>query len=186
MEKPALRRELFYRLRALPAEERTGASAAIRAFLEKDPDFIGATTVFAYLALPGEPDLGPLVDAWPGKRWCVSRVTEEDRLRFHHLPRLEEAFPGPLGIRQPDPSRHPEVEPTEADLILVPGVGFDPDTRARLGRGRGHYDRFLECALSGPKRPVLVGVLFSVQTAVIPVERHDIPMDRLLSENGWT
>lgn len=186
MEKPALRRELFARLRALPLVERTRSSAAIRTWLAEDPAFIGATTVFAYLALPGEPDLGPLLEAYPGKRWCVSRVTEEDRLRFHHLPRLEEAFPGPLGIRQPDPSRHPEVEPTEADLILVPGVGFDPGTRARLGRGRGHYDRFLESALAGPKRPLIAGVLFSVQYTEITVERHDIPMDRLLSENGWT
>lgn len=186
MEKPALRRELFSRLRALSAEERAKASAAIRTRLEEDPAFIAATTVFAYLALPAEPDLGPLLTAHPGKRWCVSRVSEEDRLRFHHLPRLDEASPGLLGIRQPDPSRHPEVEPTEADLILVPGVGFDPGTRARLGRGRGHYDRFLECALSGLKRPVVAGVLFSVQYAEIPVASHDIPMDRLLSETGWT
>jgi 5-formyltetrahydrofolate cyclo-ligase len=186
MEKRALRRELFARLRALPAEERSDASTAIRARLEQDPAFIAATTVFAYLSLPAEPDLGPLLAAHPGKRWCVSRVTEQDRLCFHHLPRLEEASPGLLGIRQPDPSRHPEVEPTEADLILVPGVGFDPATRARLGRGRGHYDRFLEAALAGPKRPVLAGVLFSVQFGTIPVEPHDIPMDRLLSETGWS
>ena len=32
----------------------------------------------------------------------------------------------------------------------------------------------------------MAGVLFSVQYAIIPVEAHDIPMDRLLSETGWT
>jgi 5-formyltetrahydrofolate cyclo-ligase len=186
MKKPALRRELFSRLRALPPEERARASAAIRTRLEQDPAFIAATTVFAYLALPAEPDLGPLLDAHTGKRWCVSLVTAQERLRFHHLPRVEEASPGLLGIRQPDPSRHPEVEPGEADLILVPGVGFDPVTRARIGRGRGHYDRFLEAALGAGARPILVGVHFAVQQAVVPIEPHDIPMDRLLSEVGWS
>lgn len=185
MEKPALRRDLFSRIRKLSPESRSAASARIRSWLEKDPTFAAAETVFAYLALPGEPDLGPLIRAGSGKRWCVSRVNEDERIHFYHLPRIEEAVPGILGILQPDPDRHEAVAPGEADFILIPGVGFDPANRARLGRGRGHYDRFLEAALACPKRPQLVGVCFSVQYTTVPVEEHDVPMDRLLSEEGW-
>ncbi len=112
--------------------ERTKSSAAIRTWLAEDPAFIGATTVFAYLALPGEPDLGPLLEAYPGKRWCVSRVTEEDRLRFHHLPRLEEAFPGPLGSGSPTPRVIPKSSPprpisssSRGRFDPAPGRGWD-------------------------------------------------------------
>ena len=134
MEKPALRRDLFSRIRKLSPESRSAASARIRSWLENDPAFAAAETVFAYLALPGEPDLGPLIRAGTGKRWCVSRVNEDDRIHFYHLPRIEEAVPGILGILQPDPERHEAVAPGEADFILIPGVGFDPAHAGRLFR----------------------------------------------------
>ncbi len=185
MEKADLRRVLQSRIRRLPVEARSNHAAAIRRHLSEDEGFRSATTVFAYLALPGEPDLALLIEAFPEKRWCASRITPEGRIVFHHLPHLAEALPGSLGIRQPDPFRHPEVAPSEAELILVPGLGFDPQTRARLGRGKGHYDRFLESALSHGRKPTLTGVLFSTQLASIPVESHDVPMDRLVTELGW-
>ncbi len=185
MDKRTLRRELFARIRAIPAERRDARSAAICRSLAADPEFQTAGVVCGYLALSGEPDLSSLFCAVPGQRWAFPRVTEGAGLSFHELGRLSEAIPGGLGIREPDPSRHPEVDAGEPELILVPGVAFDPATRARLGRGRGHYDRFLAKALASARRPRLVGIAFSEQLAEVPAEAHDIPMDRLLTERGW-
>jgi len=185
MDKAALRRELFARIRNLPQDVRAAHSAAIRALAAEDPGFRNAATVFTYLALPGEPDLNPLLADFPEKRWCVPRVVEDGSLAFHRISRIDEAVPGVLGILHPDPARHAAVAADEAECVFVPGVGFDPSTRARIGRGKGLYDRFLAQALAAASRPRLVGVLFSVQLAEVPAEAHDIPMDRLLSEAGW-
>lgn len=185
MDKPALRRELLSRLRALTAEERAARSASLRAALANDPWLRRARTVFAYLALPLEPDLAPLVGAIPGQRWAFPHVVGDGPLSFHLLPHAAEATPGALGILQPDPSRHPLVPVGEADLVLVPGLGFDPATRARLGRGKGHYDRFLSAALASTEPPGIVGVAFSEQLGPVPVEAHDVPMQRLLTDRGW-
>lgn len=182
MDKERARLELFSRLRALNREERAARSAAIRDWLSDDPQFQRAQTVFAFLNLPGEPHLDPLVEAFPGKRWGFSRVSEDDRIVFHRMEQLDEAVLGNSGIREPDPARHPEVSPSDADLFLIPGVGFDPSTRSRIGRGRGHYDRYL----SGVENESsLIGVAFSVQFIELETEAHDVPMDRLVSETGW-
>ncbi len=186
MDKRALRQELFARVRALSDDERRTLSATIRDLLEDDPAFRAARTIFSYLALASEPDLVPLVAAHPEKRWAFPRVTQEDRLVFHEMADPREGLAGPHLIVEPDPEKHPEVAPEKADLILVPGVGFDPATGARLGRGKGHYDRFLASALAHGKPPRLVGVAFSTQLAGLVEEAHDIPMHRILTDAGWS
>jgi 5-formyltetrahydrofolate cyclo-ligase len=185
MNKRETRRELFARIRALRPAERADRSAAIRSWLERDASFQKAEVVFSYLALPGEPDLAPLVAAFPGKCWAFSRVTSEDRITFHTMRATAEAVPGSHGILEPDPGKHPEASPLDADLFLVPGVGFDPETGTRLGRGKGHYDRYLSVARNKPLPAELVGVAFSVQWLELTPEEHDIPMDRVVSETGW-
>ncbi len=185
MEKRERRRELLARVRDIPRGERARRSSAIRAALRRDRAFLTARTVFAYLALPGEPDLAPLVGAVAGQRWAFARVVSADRLDFHLLEDPAEARPGELGISEPDPARHPRIEAAEADLVLVPGVGFDPAGRNRLGRGKGYYDRFLQAALDASATTELVGVAFSEQLGPVPAEAHDIPMHRILTDLGW-
>ncbi len=180
MDKGSLRQELFSRIRALSAEARRDASARICAWLAEDADFRSAGTVLAYLALPGEPDLGPLIAAFPRKRWAFPRIAPGERIVFHFVERSAETRPGACGILEPDPDRHAPLAGEAADLVLVPGVGFDPATRARLGRGKGHYDRFL--AGMPFSRPV--GVAFSTQLVELAPEPHDVPMHRILTEEG--
>lgn len=182
MDKEHARRKLFSRLRDLSKEERATRSSAIREWLAADPEFQRSETVFSFLNLAGEPRLDPLVAAFPDKRWAFSRVTGDDRIVFHRMERLDEAVRGPSGIREPDPMRHPEVSRSNADLLLIPGVGFDPSTRSRIGRGKGHYDRYLH-GLGAEAS--LIGVAFSIQFITLATEAHDIPMTRLVSETGW-
>lgn len=185
MPKSSLRREIFARLRALPPRERSARSGAIAAHLEGSEAFAAARTIFSFVALPSEPDLAPLLLSHPEKRWAFPRIEAGERLVFHEMNRLEESLAGSLGISEPDPRRHPPVSPAGVDLVLVPGVAFDPATRARLGRGKGHYDRFLARVLAEAPSPVLVGIAFAEQLAPVPAEAHDIPMQRLLTELGW-
>ncbi len=67
------------------------------------------------------------------------------------------------------------------DAVLVPGLGFDR-TGGRLGRGGGHYDRFL-----AEVRPdcVRIGLCFQGQlTARLPVDPWDQTVDWVVTECG--
>jgi 5-formyltetrahydrofolate cyclo-ligase len=63
------------------------------------------------------------------------------------------------------------------DWILVPGVAFDWEG-ARLGRGKGYYDRYLESSDA-----LRIGLAWSEQMKEkIPVESHDCHMDFIITE----
>lgn len=71
----------------------------------------------------------------------------------------------------------PPYHLVEPSWLLVPGVGFDLGG-ARLGRGRGFYDRFLE-----GKTMLKIGLAWSEQIKdKIPVEQHDCHMDFIITE----
>lgn len=67
--------------------------------------------------------------------------------------------------------------PVDPEWYLVPGVGFDLKG-ARLGRGKGFYDRFFE-----NKDVLKIGLAWSEQIVPnIPVEQHDCHMDFIITE----
>jgi 5-formyltetrahydrofolate cyclo-ligase len=64
-------------------------------------------------------------------------------------------------------------------VLVIPGIGFSHNG-ARLGRGKGYYDRYLE-KFSGTK----IGVCFEEQLIEkLPCDEHDQLMDFIVSENG--
>lgn len=68
----------------------------------------------------------------------------------------------------------PVLDWREADAVLVPGVAFDR-SGARLGWGKGYYDR----ALAGLDEERLVGVGFASQLVDgFPTSTHDVRL-------GW-
>jgi 5-formyltetrahydrofolate cyclo-ligase len=87
--------------------------------------------------------------------------------------------PGPFGIMQPKKSA-PEVEP---DLILVPLIAVDPHG-ARLGRGKGHYDRVI--ARSKRNGAKLIGVGWPMQRLedTVPADPWDVHLDAFASPDG--
>lgn len=65
----------------------------------------------------------------------------------------------------------------EPQWILVPGVGFDL-SGARLGRGKGFYDRYLE-----KRADCKIGLAWSEQIVEkVPTEKHDSHMDFIITE----
>lgn len=77
----------------------------------------------------------------------------------------EELEPGPFGILQPAHAS-PEATP---DLVFVPLLAFTGRAE-RLGRGDGHYDRWL----AGNPSAVPVGLAWDCQLVDdLPIEPHD-------------
>lgn len=188
MDKKSFRRECLSRINRLSEEERREFSRSICAFISDHPAFLKAGTVFAYSALSGEPDLGTLIADHPEKQWAFPKTSPDNRLSFFLASSMTGMNPGQFGICEPDPALHSPAPYSSADLILVPGLGFDPFSGARLGRGKGYYDRFLGCIpgsrVEEPKS-LKVGVCFSAQFATLQAEPHDVPMHLMVSESGW-
>jgi len=158
---------------------------------------VGIQTIFAYLSTPNEIDTAPLIkyalDA--GIQIGVPRIVG-DTLSFHAIESRDDDFRlGAYGIREPKdlaprifPGPDTGFEPVFPLLVLIPGLAFSRNGQ-RLGRGGGFYDRFLASFLAAypDKREqiILAGAAWSFQIIEgIPVEKHDISVDCLYTENG--
>jgi len=175
--KAAWRREL--RARLARVDDPAGAGAAIRRGLE---EFLARTRperVASFAALPGEPELLPLLSGVTPARWALPRV-EGDRLILHQVAATAELEAAAYGILEPR-ADSPRVDPATIDLFLCPGLGFDR-LGTRLGRGMGYYDRLLAAARPGVPR---LGVAFpEALVDELPAEAHDLPMTHLATPDG--
>lgn len=124
----------------------------------------------------------PLLDELKrqGLPFAIPRVNPDWGLDFFRpLVPIDTLTPSPFGIREPDPSRDSLVSPEEIDLLVIPGVGFDP-WGYRLGQGKGCFDRYL--ARVPPSTP-RIGLAFECQMVEnIPHDSHDQRMDLVLTE----
>ena len=151
------------------------SAATVCAFcaLGDEPDFLGfASSIAARLHATPEDDA-----PWPdGKRIALPRM-DGGKISMRWAGCRAVLAPGRFGILEP-PAEAPRAG-ASFDLILVPGTAFDREG-GRLGRGRGHYDRFLASA-SG----FVTGVCFDDQlVAEVPCEPHDARMDAVVTPSG--
>ena len=73
------------------------------------------------------------------------------------------------------------MEVRTLDLIMVPGVAFTREG-ARMGHGKGYYDKLLQHARADAP---LVALAFECQLfPEIPVQAHDIYMDKIITERA--
>lgn len=187
MDKSELRATMKQRNRALAPNEKRAAAERIFAAVGALPEFAQARCVACFCALPDEPPTAEALHCWSGSKRVVVPRVEGDTMRFYDyrpdaLVRgafgIDEpsvgASGGPVGASATDGGFVHECPPETLDLVVVPGVAFTRDG-ARLGRGRGYYDRYL----SQPGlRAFCVGVCFAHQLVdALPVEPHDRAMD---------
>jgi 5-formyltetrahydrofolate cyclo-ligase len=183
-DKPALRRALLAARQALAQDTAnlatldTRLGAELRRLLdERAPRCVGF-----YWPTAGEFDARAAVAAWlaaaPGRTAALPVVTDAaEPLAFHLWHPASAMREGRYRIPVPA-----EARPAEPDLLLIPCVGFDPQ-RLRLGYGGGFYDRTLAARAA---RPYAVGVAYAcARLAELPRETHDIPLDLIVTEDGW-
>ena len=132
--------------------------------------YASARRVMAFAATAGEPDTDSLFARLErDTKTLVLPSMQDGRI----VPRLVGAglVAGAHGILSP---RGEAVDPETIDLVIVPGLAFTT-AGARLGRGGGHYDRFLPTLRRGCS---VVGVCFAEQLLdELPCEPHDGNMD---------
>lgn len=141
------------------------------------PLVANARLVFAFVPLPSEVDITPLLDTFP---IALPRCGDEGGMEFYALGKnwRGQGKRQELGVWEPTGGQL--VHPDEGSVMLVPGIAFDRQG-FRLGRGGGYYDRYLA------RFPHLatIGVCHSWQLVEqVPHEAHDMPVEHLIA-GSW-
>jgi len=166
---------------ALGEEERKSKSRIIQQKLLELPEFQRAKMVLLFLDFRGEVETMALAEATiaQGKRLILPRCAAQGVILPIEVRDLTaDLESGTFGIREPKLALG-VVEPTEIDLIIIPGSGFDLQGN-RLGYGGGFYDRFF--MRLNPLTPK-VALCFECQVIPqVPVDKHDAKMTMLITE----
>lgn len=185
MDKKAIRKQLLAARTSLGEQEvRAKSKYIIEQLLNLEP-YQKASTIMTYLDFRNEVATDQLVRhaLYSGKRLTVPVVNQRDK---SIMPSLLENYPddltaGSYGILEPGPGKIRPVAAEELNLLVVPGVAFDPWGN-RLGYGGGYYDRFI-CRL----RPDAATVALAYELQVVPdlfpyMGPYDQPVQIIITE----
>ncbi|KMP10787.1 hypothetical protein UZ36_06530, partial [Candidatus Nitromaritima sp. SCGC AAA799-C22] len=106
---------------------------------------------------------------------------KEGRLQVAWIPGMEIEFVrGKYGIREPAPEVRRMVSPSRIDLVVAPGLAFDP-RGGRIGYGGGYFDRLLK---EIPENATRIGVGFDFQILdSVPQTNFDVPVQMVITES---
>lgn len=185
-KKAQIRREVLARRDALGPADRAAASAAIRERLAALPQVSGARTVLAFAAFGSEVDLDPLLEDLIARGAGVFlpfvvalRPPELGIARVRDLG--ADLVPGRFGIREPDPARRRPARSDRLDVVIAPGVAFDPTGR-RIGYGAGFYDHLI--AGLRPGTPVIAAAFACQILPRVPATSSDRNVDAIVTERA--
>jgi 5-formyltetrahydrofolate cyclo-ligase len=165
---------------------RHDASAAACTHLTGLDAFHHASVVMLYMPLAKEVDLttAALSCFRMGKTVCVPRINWK---RQDMEPVEVSSFDDEImdidehGLRTP--ASGAPLPPAMIDLVVVPGLAFDPHGH-RLGRGGGCYDRFLGRLR---RSATTVGLVFDVQIIdAVPADERDMSVDIVVTDRRVT
>jgi 5-formyltetrahydrofolate cyclo-ligase len=138
----------------------------------------GASRIACYLPFGDEPDTELFIDwAMENQIEVLLPVSNSDG-SLHWVKFDGSTEEGIFGF----PEATGEIqEPKNLDLAIIPALAVD-EAGARLGKGKGFYDR----ALLGfaPLPPVIAVVFDQELLSSLPVESHDQPVDAVVTPSG--
>lgn len=179
--KASIRSAALARRDALAPELRIEMSLAM-AEASEALSFDPGAVIAGYLPIRSEPDLRPMLARLRerGARLCLPVVLDRETIVFREFVRGADLVKTGFGTSGPGPG----AEVLDPDILIMPLSSFDSRGN-RLGYGAGHYDRAIARLRAGGKSPLLVGTGFTVQeSAALPAEDHDVPLDMILTEQG--
>jgi len=184
LRKTRLRALARERIANVSASERISRSERIVERLEALDAVRAVPVLLVHRSLPSEVATDVLLVAAlsRGQRVFAPRV-DGPRLRFVRVALESRWQRSALGVLEPEGGDPLEIADLrkEGGIVVVPGLAFD-EGGGRLGRGGGHYDRFLRAA-RGAARVEAIAVAFELQiVAEVPRLDHDERVDRIVTE----
>jgi len=188
MTKDLIRQNYRKLRRSISSAEKTISSYAITKIIINNNNNLNfyQKKIAVYLASDGELDLRLLIEAlWKNQGNVFLPVINATTQALEFSPYFPETLIkiNQYGIHEPESDFF--VSPEGLDVVFMPLVAFDK-TGARLGMGKGYYDKsFAFCAESQIK-PILIGVAYSCQCCdKLPIDHWDIPLDGILTEKEF-
>lgn len=175
--KSEIRKRLEALRSRLSVSARKIASDTIVSRVVARPEFHSSKCVALYAASADEVETTGIFRAAVDSGKCVyfPIVAEQDRLLFKAVSDPTKLCPGHAGILEP--SSGSLLDERLLDLAIVPAVAFDRHGH-RLGRGGGHYDRWLSSVAC-----CRIGLAFECQIIdKIPTLPHDEGVDVIVTE----
>ena len=182
--KAELRTTVRGRLAAMHSLDRARESAAICGQGVLWHPFADAQCVMAYVPMPSEVDVRPMIAMLLGRgvTVCLPRIDwEGSGLTPVPIQDLDHDLgPAERGVRQP----RADLAPLGADdvqVVVLPGLAFD-SRGGRLGQGGGFYDRWLADRATGVRT---LGVAYACQMVEqVPMAGHDRRIDAVATAGG--
>ncbi len=137
-----------------------------------------ADTVMIYISAFKEPSTDGIISRlYADNKRIVVPISNTDTFTItpSYLTCPDKLIEGAYGIKEP--AECIEADISGIDLALIPGIAFD-ENGARLGFGKGYYDRFLS-DFNGIK----AGICYDFQLLEhVPSSPHDVKMDIIITE----
>ncbi len=176
IQKKILRKEILVLKKKQSEEEKHIASEIIIKKIEETAAFKDAHTIMVFWSMSDEVMTHEAVRRWSRKKKIILPCVKGDTLELREFKGMESMKIGEsFGIAEPVGPLF--VNRESLQLIITPGVAFDI-SKNRMGRGKAYYDGLLTSTIA-----VKMGICYDFQLLdCVPIEKHDIPMDAVITE----
>ncbi|MBH0166402.1 5-formyltetrahydrofolate cyclo-ligase [Fictibacillus sp. 7GRE50] len=182
MDKSQWRKKLKQLLLSMGKEERKVKSESISNLLFQTDEWKKANCIGITVSRTFELDTSYIINqAWTeGKIVGVPKCySKHKQMEFREIRSYEELENVYMDLYEPKVDVTPCIEPSQLNMIIVPGLVFDREGY-RIGYGGGYFDRYLQ-SYDGSK----LSIAYTLQTTnSLPHENYDIPVDTVITEEG--
>ena len=176
--KAELRKKILQEMKALSQEQKQAMDRALTERFLRHPFYQEAKVIATYLSFPHEFQTQELIEQAlkDDKKVLIPKTYPKGRMEFvvYHPQQLVKTS---FGLLEPQGDLE-VVEPSQIDLIHVPGLAFTKEGY-RIGYGGGYYDRYLE-NFAGQT----MSTIYPCQIQTFNPDSHDIPVQEVLIYEG--
>ena len=173
--KQSIRQEIRKALAELKQDELVRKSRQLSARLNRPMQQRRDLVWGVYSPLKDEPKWQMEIENLKAFKLAYPRSMASGEMVFFRCHENELVIGKGFGVEMMGPP--PKSLPAHPEALLIPALGFTR-TGERIGRGKGHYDRFLK-GFTGIK----IGVCFEKQLCEgLPVEEHDQKVQVVVTE----
>ena len=172
--KAELRKQVLHEMKALSQEQKQAMDQALTERFLNHPFYQEAKTIATYLSFPHEFQTQELIEQAlkDGKKVLIPKTYPKGRMEFVVYD-PQQLVKTSFGLLEPQGDLE-VVEPSQIDLIHVPGLAFTTEGY-RIGYGGGYYDRYLE-HFTGHT----LSTVYPCQIQEFNLEDHDIAVQEVL------
>ena len=176
--KAELRKKILQEMKALSQEQKQAMDRVLTERFLQHPFYQEAKTIATYLSFPHEFQTQELIEQAlkDDKKVLIPKTYPKGRMEFVVYDPKQLAKTS-FGLLEPQGDLE-VVEPSQIDLIHVPGLAFTREGY-RIGYGGGYYDRYLE-HFAGQS----LSTIYPCQVQEFNFENHDIPVQEVLIYEG--